>query len=88
MEEAGLAHPGLADDCHHLAVPGPGLFQGLVQGRELRLPPHEGSQPPRRKGLQARAGRTSAHQLTDLHRLGQPLDGHRAQGGNLDPSLG
>ena len=87
VEEAGLAHPGFADDCHHLAVPGPGLFQGLVQGCQLRLPPHEGSQPPRCKRLQARAGRASAHQLTHLHGSGQSLDGHRAQGGDLDPPL-
>ena len=87
VEEAGLAHPGFPDDRHHLAVPRPGLLQGLVQGREFRLPPHEGRQPPRRKRLQARAGRAGAHQLAHLHGSGQPLDGHRAQGGDLDPSL-
>ena len=82
-----LPDPGLPDDRHHLAVPGPGLLQGLVQGREFRLPPHKGGQPPRRKRLQARAGRASAHQLAHLHGRGQPLDGHRAQGGDLHPPL-
>jgi len=67
VEEAGLPDPRFSDDRHYLAVPGPGLFQGLVQGRELRLPPHEGGQPPRRKRLQARPGRASAHQFAYLH---------------------
>ena len=87
VEEAGLAHPGFPDDCHHLAMPGPGLLQGLVQGCEFRLPPHKGRQPPRRKRLQARAGRAGTHQLAHLHGRGQPLDGHRAQGSDLDPPL-
>ena len=87
VEEAGLAHPGFPDDRHHLAVPGPGLLQGLVQGREFRLPPHKGGQPSRRKRLQVRAGRAGAHQLAHLHGLGQPLDGHRTQGGDLHPPL-
>ena len=87
VEEAGFPDPWLPDDRHHLAVPGPGLLQSLVQGRQFRLPPHKGSQPSRCKRLQARAGRASAHQLAHLHGRGQPLDGHRAQGGDLDPAL-
>ena len=51
-------------------VVGPRLLQGLVQGRQLRLPPHKGGQPPRRKRLQARPGRAGAHELTHLHRIG------------------
>jgi hypothetical protein len=68
--------------------PAPGLLQRLVQGREFRLPPHEGGQPPCRQGLQARAGRAGARQLEHLHGRGQPLDRHRAQGGDMDESFG
>ena len=70
VEEARLPHPGFADDRDHLTVPGPRLRQGLVQGLELCLPPHEGRQPPRRKRLQARTGRAGADQLIHLHRIG------------------
>ncbi len=86
-EEAGLPHPGLPDDRHHLAVPRPCPLQGLVQGREFRLPPHEGGQPPRPQRLQARAGWASAHQLAHLHGIRQALDGHRAQGDDLHQPL-
>jgi hypothetical protein len=87
VEEAGFSDARLPDDRHHLAVPGPGLLQGFVQSPQFRLPPHEGSQPTCRKRLQARADRASAHQLAHLYGRGQPLDGHRAQGGDLDPAL-
>ena len=87
VEEAGFPDPRFPDDCHHLAVPGLGLLQGFVQGRQFRLPPHKGSQPTRRKRLQARTSWAGAHQLAHLHGCGQSLDGHRAQGGDLDPAL-
>ena len=87
VDEAGLPHSGFPNDRHHLAVPGPGLLHGLVHGLEFRLPSHEGGQSPRRKRLQARAGRASAHQLAHLHGRRQPLDRHRAQRSNLHPPL-
>ena len=34
-EEPGLAHPGLADDRHHLALTGPGPLQRSVEGIQL-----------------------------------------------------
>ena len=70
VEEAGFPDSRLPDDRHYLAVPGPGLLQGFVQGCEFPLPPHEGRQPPRRKCLQARAGRAGTHQLAYLHGSG------------------
>jgi hypothetical protein len=48
VEEAGFSDSRIADDRHYLTVPRPGLLQSLVQGRQFRLPPHEGGQPPRR----------------------------------------
>ena len=30
IDQARFPHPGLAHECYHLAMPGSGLFQGLV----------------------------------------------------------
>jgi hypothetical protein len=76
MEEAGLAHPSVPDHRHHLPLPGASLAQGLVQGPEFRLPPHERGQLSCGQGLQARPSRAGAHQLVDLYGHGHPLDGH------------
>ena len=57
-------------------------------GPQLRLPAHEAGEPPRRAGLQTPADRTGPGQLKDLHGLGEPLDGKRPQGGDLDEALG
>jgi hypothetical protein len=46
VEEAGLPHPRFPNDRYHLAVSGSVLFQDLVQGCELRLPPRKGGQHP------------------------------------------
>src|SRR6185436_15925966 len=54
-EEARLADPGLADQRHHLAVPGPGALQGLAQAVDLTVAAHEGREPARGRGLNARA---------------------------------
>ena len=52
--QARLAHPRLAHQGHHLAVPGPRLHQRLVQGVEFGLAPHKARQPPHGGGLYAR----------------------------------
>jgi len=51
IDEPRLPHAGLGDQGHHLAMPCPGLLQGLLQGQQLRLPSHEAGQSSRRAGL-------------------------------------
>ena len=65
IDQARLAHTGLAHQRHHLAVPGCRLRQRLVQGLELVLPPHKARQPPGGSGLEAPPQRTGPHQLKD-----------------------
>ena len=49
VQQTGLANARLPNDRHDLTMAGTGPFQGLAEGRQLRLPPHE-----------ARAGRAAA----------------------------
>ena len=79
VEQAGLAHPGLANDRHDLAVAGAGALQGLAQGLELCLPPDETGEPTGRQRLQARPGGAGSDELEHLHGVRQPLDRNGAQ---------
>ena len=75
MEEAGLAHPSVPDHRHHLPLPGASLAQGLVQGHEFRLPPHERGQLVRpRPAGRVRAGPAPTSSWTSMG-TGIP-DGH------------
>ena len=74
IHQARFPHAGFPNYGHHLAMPRPGLLQGLLQGRQLLLPPYETGEPACRAGLQTPAHRTGPNQLKDLYRVGQPLD--------------
>ena len=69
VHQAGLPHPGLAHDGHHLAVASAGLVERLAQGGEFRLAPHKAGEAPRGRGLEAAAQRAGPDQLEHLHRL-------------------
>jgi hypothetical protein len=69
VHQAGLAHPGLANGCHHLTVPRSGPFHRLVQSRQLGLPPHKARQAARRGHLQAPPQLTRPEQLEPFDRL-------------------
>ena len=80
VEETGLADPRFPDDRHHLAVPSPSLFQRLVQGRELRLPPHKGVNPRAAnvcRRIRTGPAPTSSHTSMGA---GNPLTGTRPKG--------
>jgi hypothetical protein len=61
IEEAGFAHPWLTDDRDELAMAGMGPFQGLAQGLQFRLSPHEAAETAGCHSLQASPGRHSPH---------------------------
>ena len=88
IDQARLAHPGLADQRHHLAVPRPGLLPGpAVSAASSCCRPTKRREAPRRRCLQAPPDGTGPDQLKDLDGLGQPLDRHRPQGGDLHQAL-
>ena len=70
LADARLPHQG-----DHLALPGLRLGQGLVQRRQLVLPPHKGGESSRRSGLQAPAQMTGAHQLKHSTGSSRPFTG-------------
>jgi hypothetical protein len=72
--QAGLADASFSHERHHLPVARYSALQGLLQRYQLRLPPHEGDEPPRDRRLQALPNRTGPHQLIDLHAFHQALD--------------
>src|SRR5881296_3156881 len=70
-----LPTPGLAHECDHLAMPGAGLFQGLLHDHQFLIPPDKARQAPRCSSLQAPPDSTGTDQLEHLHRLHEPFDG-------------
>src|SRR5262245_6643340 len=66
IDEAGLAHPGLADHGHHLSMSVPGSLQDLHQGGKLRVAADKARQPPRCRRLQASPDATRTDQLKDV----------------------
>jgi hypothetical protein len=86
--EARLADAGLADDAHDLAATGPGVVERLVKLLELRGAPDEPRQPPRRRGLEARADGGGADELVQLDRIGEALHRRGAERADLDMALG
>jgi hypothetical protein len=87
IEQPRLPNAGLADRGHHLAVPSMRLHQGLLQGLQLRLPPHEAGEAAGRGRLQARPQDASACHLVDFHRVAQAPDGHGSQRLDLHKAL-
>ena len=59
----------------HLAMACLGPLQGLLERRQLVLPPHKGCQAPHGRGLQALAQPTCAHQLEDATGSSRPFTG-------------
>ena len=88
VDEAGFPYAGLTDDGHHLPLPRPGPLQGLLQGRQLRLPSHKARQATGGGHLQTPPQGTDPDQLEHLHRLRQAFDRHGAQGRDLDEPFG
>ena len=80
IDEAGLAHPGLADHGDHLPMAGPRPLQGLHQGRELRVAADKAGEPSSRGRLQAPPDTTRTDKLKDVDRRCQALDGHGSSG--------
>src|SRR5262249_59623451 len=58
IDETGFPYAGFPDHRHHLAMAGPGTFQGLDEGREFRLPAYKPRQAPRHPGLESTPQRT------------------------------
>ena len=85
--QPGLPNTGLAHQRHHLAVPSLRLYQGLLQGFQLMLPPHEAGEAAGRSCLQPRPHHTGAHHLVDLHRVTQAPDWHDSQRLDLHKAL-
>ena len=83
VHQARLAHAGLADERHHLSVPGASPLQRLVQRCQLRLPAHKAGEAAGHGRLQAPADGVGPDELKDLHGLVHPLDRHGSQGGDL-----
>jgi hypothetical protein len=52
IDEAGLAHPWLAHQRHHLAMAAPGRLQGLGEVIQFTIPPDEAGEPPDGSRLQ------------------------------------
>ena len=88
VEQARLAHPGLADGRHELTVPGASLLEALAELLDLGVPADEAGEPAGRRGLQARSQRADPGELVDLDRGGQALHGHGAQWGHLHEAFG
>ena len=56
VDQAGLAHPGLPNDRHDLAMAGAGALQGLAKASTSACRPTNRVSPTGRKRLQARPG--------------------------------
>ena len=79
VEQAGLAHPRLADHRRQLAVAVAGTLLGAAKLLDLGVTAHEARQPSAGGRLQPRPGRAGSRRLVHLHGLHQALHGHRAQ---------
>ena len=77
----------LADDRHHLAMPGGGPLERLAQLLQLGVPPDEARQAARGGRGQPGAAGSGPDQLVDLDRGVQTLHGHRPQRHDLDIPL-
>ena len=73
VDQARLAHAGLAHNGHYLAVTGGGPLQGLRERLELALPTYKARQTTRGHSLEAAMDRTRPRSPRTLHRLRQPL---------------
>ena len=75
MHQTGLAHTRFSHQGDHLALPGLRLGQGLMQRRQLVLPPHKGGEPPRGGDLQAPAQMTGTRSSNTSTGSSRPFTG-------------
>ena len=88
VHQTRLAHPGLAEQGHELAVSLTGLRQRLRQRRQLLAPARQSASVPRATAACNRpTERTRPDQLEDLDGLQQPLHREAAQGRDLHQAL-
>src|SRR5437879_2073710 len=87
VDQARLAHAGLAHNGHDLAMPSSGLLQGLPERFKLVLPTHKARQTTRGHSLEAAMDRTGPDELEHLHWLRQALHRELAQRPHLDQSI-
>src|SRR5688572_33457308 len=71
MDQARLAHAGLAHERQDPSPPSAGVLQGLPQLFHLSAPPDETSQTPSGSSVEARLDRACASDLVDRDWLGQ-----------------
>ena len=83
VHQARLAHAGLPDARHDLAVPGACPRERLMQRLDLCVAPDKAGEAARRRGLQAPADGHWPEEFEHLDRLRQALDGNGSQG--VDP---
>ena len=82
-----LAHAGLADQGHELAMPRGGAAERLAKLLDLGLAPDEAGEPPGGGGLEPRTQRARPEHLVDLDGRLQTLDRHRSEGLDGDEAL-
>ena len=83
-----LAHAGLPDEGHELAMPRGGAAERLAELLDLGLPPDEAGEPARGGGLEPRTQRARPEHLVDLDGRLQALHRHRPEGLDVDEALG
>ena len=83
-----LAHAGLPDQGHELAMSRGGAAERLAELLDLGLPPDEAREPARGGGLEPRAQRARPQHLVDLDGRLQALDRHRPSGLDGDEAFG
>ncbi len=88
VDEAGLAHAGLADDGDELAAAVRGAAQGARQGQDLGLAADEAREALRRRPHVPAAAPRRRDQLEDLDRRADALHLDRAERARLGEALG
>src|SRR4029453_15881113 len=86
-KETRLAHPRLPDHGDDLAAPPTRPIEGVSELLKLRVSADEACEAPACRDLKAGAGGAGPRQLEHLDRLGESLDRHRAERGDLDEAL-
>src|SRR5205807_7804422 len=79
VDEARLAHPGLADDRHQLTVTGAGQLLRAAEMLQLGVAADEPRQAAPGGRLEASPRRACPRHLVTLPRVGEALDRHGAE---------
>ena len=80
VHQTRLAYPRFADDRHHLTVTVACELLGAAELRQLDIAADKARQAASGGGLEAGSRGTGARHLVDLHRIGEPLHRHGAEG--------